>query len=139
MADLPRWEHPTVYSPAMCMAFKSYHDGLKAQEKFEEYEQLQQLYVVRHRYKDEDGVRAASYSTGSTGHGQAERPCQEAECDRCQNGRGGWAFRWYSPLWYDSYVVLSQEKPGSWTLARRHGDSEAASGRKRVALPSVVR
>ena len=122
MADMPRWEHHTVYSPAMFMAFKSYHEGLQAQGRLEEYEQLQQLYIVRHRYKDDDGVRAASYSTG---HGQAERPCREKECGRCRSGRGGWAFRWHSPLWYDIYARMPEMR-GSWTLPRRHCDSEAA-------------
>ena len=49
-------------------------------------------------------------------------------CARCTEGRGGYQFRWISPLWTESYSTLA--RPGSW----KPGDSEV---RWRRPLPTL--
>ena len=39
-------------------------------------------------------------------------PCSTANCERCENKRGGFKFRWYSRQWNKIYMQC--KRPGSW-------------------------
>ena len=49
-----------------------------------------------------------------------EKICEETGCERCRTGRGGYQFRWYSPLWYTDYL-RGRTREDSWKL----GDPES--------------
>ena len=42
----------------------------------------------------------------------AHRPCQRSPCRRCDEGVGGFQFKWYSAVWARTYNRLRRE--GSW-------------------------
>ena len=46
------------------------------------------------------------------------RPCMAPNCARCQEGRGGYQFRWYSAAWATNYNRTG--RPGSWMAPELH-------------------
>ena len=46
------------------------------------------------------------------------RPCLAPHCARCEEGRGGYQFRWYSALWAANYNRI--RRPGSWEAPELH-------------------
>jgi hypothetical protein len=63
------------------------------------------LKMVSHKMIDCGGTRLTPPAV-------REEECSAPECQRCREGRGGYQFRWYSPLWEEVYVRLA--RPGAW-------------------------
>ena len=50
----------------------------------------------------------------------------QLRCYRCSNNKGGYMFRWLSPLWVDKYEELA--KPGAWKPGQQEGQLEPQQG-----------
>ena len=55
-----------------------------------------------------------------------EVPCQQMGCKRCEQGRGGYQFKWYCRYWAKEYNRL--RRPGSWEAPQPKDEPTAASG-----------
>ena len=105
MAHFPRWiEHSTVDSAAMCIG---YVEWVRKEHKKGRDPVL--LPEIRHYpYDLLIGVEVKSAS----GIDLPWLPCATVNCERCQMGRSGYKFRWYSKMWEKAYMKLRRE--GSW-------------------------
>ena len=73
------------------------------------------LYLVTHRQKPSEYLQARGIipqelqptlrlQDGSA-HQLPQLPCQDVGCKRCDEGRGGWQFRWCDPRWTPSAAL----------------------------------
>ena len=100
---LPRWvSRPDVDSPALLGAAL-----LSASEDKEMWKAMgisDSLTIIRHR---------SAFGNPEELKGFRNIDCQGgALCRRCSEGRGGYVFRWLSPLWAQKYADTA--RPGAW-------------------------
>ena len=110
MGDFPRWvDRKDVDSQAMYSAYLKYDWNMKQQFNDPAVRPIWWgcLHMVLHRM--EDGELPAM---GSNSGGLRAVSCQQRPCQRCENGFGGYQFRWYSRYWAKHYNDLA--RPGSW-------------------------
>jgi len=125
MAHLPRWvETPMLDSTAMLSAFLEFKTSNPAV-----YESLGidgHLTIIDHNsasIRRNDGmmevdvyfappVEARMAAEAVHVDGLRNVTCPEPGCQRCVTGRWGYTFRWYSPLWSETYEKIA--RPGSW-------------------------
>ena len=97
---------------------------------------LQYVYLVEHKSIDL-GVPTASpgFTRDGVTYQLSQFPCTARQCARCAEQRGGYQFRFVSPMWTQQWWIL---QPGSTTTeirARRyqitHGNTSAHARGKR--------
>ena len=100
----PQWiADPEVDSFAMLGVFMHYTsvEPAKAAEM--------DLTVFIH-WSQLSGMNLASMHPGFLTH----VPCNGTGCERCAQGKGGYAFRWYHPAWREKYMALRRtDKEGN--------------------------
>ena len=103
MAHYPRWVTSfNVDSSAMYAAFAEYMSKVENRIEIEDMGFSGSLTFVDH---------GRLGTAGSMEHVNVII-CNQYGCQRCVTGRGGYMFRWYSPLWSETYVRLA--KVGAW-------------------------
>ena len=128
MADWPRWiDLSTVDSYAMYSAYLNYE--YRMQQSYEEirtgaYRPVWSghLTMIIHKLGDDTmpGIRLP-------GAGKLkETPCRQAGCARCEQGQGGYQFKWYSPHWARHYNSLKRR--GAWEAPQPGEEPTASSG-----------
>ena len=103
---LPRWiDDSTCDSPAMLTAYLDYH--LNAEQSGVRICSFTDLYMVVHRPAD---APPPSLCLSGKSTAMSTRPCTVPLCKRCEEGRGGYMFRWYYPRW--EAVYLQERRKG---------------------------
>ena len=103
MAHYPRWVTSfNVDSSAMYAAYSEYMSKVENRIEIEDMGFSGSLTFVDH---------CRLGTAGSMEHVNVII-CNQYGCQRCVTGRGGYMFRWYSPLWSETYVKLA--KVGAW-------------------------
>ena len=128
MGDWPRWiDHPNVDSAAMYSAFLSYECRMQSHEEIRAgaYRPVWSghLKMIIHKLGTDDVLGA--YRVSDPGHVK-ETPCQQMGCRRCEQGKGGYHFNWYSRYWAKEYNELKH--PGAWQAPQSREEPTASSG-----------
>ena len=109
MGDFPRWvDRDDVDSQAMLSAFMRYHYRMR--QDFDDGKRpiwWESLHITLHHVADYHGSVHRPHFEGL-----AIKTCQQRPCRRCDNGWGGYQFRWYSRYWADHYNAT--RRPGAW-------------------------
>ncbi|CAE7207020.1 unnamed protein product [Symbiodinium natans] len=117
MADLPRWINSSkVETPAMFMAYVQWLGKELQKADPETYPEDKPVIVPEEKHHLPTVIHRSDYVTSLKAN---EKLCTASECERCQSGRGGYQFRWYSALWYEGYLK-GRQREDRWTL----GDPE---------------
>ena len=127
MGDYPRWvDREDVDSAAMYSAFMSYEHHMKTNEDMNTgaYHPVWwgHLHMIMHRVE----VPLDFLNSATRLNNLHVRPieCTKVGCKRCEAGRGGYQFRWYSRYWAKSYNMA--RRPGAWAApepAEQHESS----------------
>ena len=128
MGDWPRWiDDPNVDSSAMYSAFLSYECRMQSHEEIRAgaYRPVWSghLKMIIHKLGTDDCLGAFRVSDG--GHVK-ETPCRQMGCRRCEEGRGGYQFKWYSRYWAKEYNKM--KRPGAWQAPQSREEPTASSG-----------
>ena len=111
MGDFPRWvDRADVDSQAMYSAYLSYDYTMKKKFKDQGVRPLWwgSLKMVLHR-RENDELSAVPRDNGGCFRHVF---CTQRPCLRCDEGRGGYQFRWYCRYWAKAYNELARE--GAW-------------------------
>ena len=127
MGDWPRWvDLPNVDSAAMYSAFLHYDCRMHSHEQIRTgaYRPVWSghLTMIIHRMEQE-GILPAARVQGTV-HVK-ETQCQQMGCKRCEEGRGGYQFKWYSQYWAKQYNAL--KRPGAWEAPEPREEPTASS------------
>ena len=117
MADWPRWiDDARVDSAAMLSAFEAFC------VREPEYSRgFQDLFVIVHRCNYQI---APAWTLPS-------RRCQAMQCRRCEQGSGGYQFRWWHRSWESDYEKLC--RPGAWKRNELQATQESSVGTASVS------
>ena len=123
MGDFPRWiDREDVDSAAMYSAYLAYENFMK--EKYSHITGAYRpvwdghLHMIDHRKPSIEGIFLPRDVTRVR-----QVDCRQQPCRRCDEKRGGYQFRWFSPYWAKFYNLVRRE--GSWKAPI--GDDEAAT------------
>ena len=111
MGDFPRWvDRGDVDSQAMYSAYLKYDYNMKQQLKDPGVRPLWWgcLHMIMHRVENDELSAVPRDNVGSL----RTVSCQQRPCRRCEEGWGGYQFRWYSRYWAKTYNELA--RPGAW-------------------------
>ena len=99
----PRWiSHPGVDSPAMLGA--ALRSASRDKALWDDMGLYGTLTIIKHQ---------SEYGTPQDIPALRSVHCQGGPlCQRCSSGRGGYVFRWLSPLWAQEYAATA--RPGAW-------------------------
>ena len=114
MGDFPRWlDRDDVDSCAMYSAYLAYDLFMRKEYFFGTgaYRPVWDghLHMIMHEIRVDGVPRRVTPAAGGR---VREVPCQRRPCLRCESGRGGYQFRWFSPYWAKFYNERRRE--GSW-------------------------
>ena len=117
MGDLPRWvDRPDVDSAAMYSAFMAYDYHMKTQKvegmDLGAYHPIWygHLHMYIHKVEGEEDILSATLRPRNDN--VREMACRTVGCRRCEEGRGGYQFKWYSRYWAKWYHMSA--RPGAW-------------------------
>ena len=105
MADFPRWI--PAYNVDSVAMYSAYQECLVVSPGISRY-----LGFKGHLTFIEHDAERLGNPAGAPQMDVRITPCPERGCQRCVQGRGGYTFRWYSPLWDSSYC--RHARPGAW-------------------------
>ena len=122
MADWPRWiDDARVDSAAMLSAFEAFC------VREPDYSRgFQDLFVIVHRCNYQI---APAWTLPS-------RRCQALSCRRCEQGSGGYQFRWWHRSWESDYEKLCRR--GAWKRNELQATQESSFGAASVSPDLVV-
>ena len=122
MADWPRWiDDARVDSAAMLSAFEAFC------VREPDYSRgFQDLFVIVHRCKYQI---APAWTLPS-------RRCLALSCRRCEQGSGGYQFRWWHRSWESDYEKLCRR--GAWKRNELQATQESSFGAASVSPDLVV-
>ena len=121
MANLPRWA--LVWTESNFSSFQNY---LTHYATPDEIPDLLQLPMKTHRSNPPPfGPQPTNLHTVVDVHGVPrylpEIPCDEAVCDRCREGRGGYQFRWVDSRWTPAASCdMTVDKATHWRNVTKH-------------------
>ena len=113
MGDFPRWiDREDVDSYAMYSAFLKYR--METEQLFPKEpsalwrpEWWGHIYMILHRIDHDPSSTVVCANPGIR-----HLDCQRSPCRRCDEGMGGYQFRWYSQYWAKHYNEM--RRPGAW-------------------------
>ena len=125
MANYPRWvDEERVDSAAMYSAYLQYQAWTCREVMFQDDTKEKwapiwwgHLRCIHHRAILPAWAAALHIRTPSE-PGVKRVDCTQPRCQRCAEGKGGYQFRWYSPLWAKEYNIRRRE--GSWVAPESH-------------------